>query len=142
MSDEGRTGPVFDHTHDGVTTAIIVVLAAVFGLLARWIVADFDVSFLGFLVAALGTGYLLYRQPTRRAVIAAGCYSLAALVAVMPVVYELRLAVTVQDPLRHLLSTTDLLLVVAFWLVAAIPALVGYRIDRGPILRRFRNRAA
>lgn len=133
--------PVFDHTHDRLTTAIVVGLAAAFGLLAGWIVADFDVRFLGFLVGAVGSGYLLYRQPTRRAVLAAGCYSLAALVAVVPVVYELGLAVTVQDPLRHLLSTTDLLLFVVFFLVAAVPALVGYRIDRGLILPRFRNRA-
>lgn len=139
MSGEGfidRLGPVFEHTHDRITTAIVVVLAAAFGLLTRWIVADFDVAFLGFLVAAVGTGYLLYRQPTRRAVVAAGCYSFAALVAVVPIVYELGLAVTVQDPVSHLLSTTDILLVVVFWLVAAVPALVGYRIDRGPILPR------
>jgi biotin transporter BioY len=94
------------------------------------------VSFLGFLVASVVTGYLLYRQPTRRAVIVAGLYSIAALVAVIPVVYQLRLAVTVQDPLRHLVSTTDLLLVVGFWVVAAVPALIGYRLDRGPILAR------
>jgi hypothetical protein len=28
-------GPVFDHTHDRVTTAIVVALAAGFGLLTR-----------------------------------------------------------------------------------------------------------
>jgi len=135
----GRIGPLFDHTHDRLTTAIIVVLAALLGLFARWIVADFGVSFLAFLVAAVGSGYLLYRQPSRRAVAAAACYSLAALIAVVPIVYELGLAATVRDPLRHLLSTTDLLLVVAFWLLAAVPALVGYRIDRGPLLPRLRG---
>lgn len=142
MSEDGplgRVGPLFDHTHDRLTTAIIVSLAALFGLFARWIVADFGVSFLAFLVAAIGTGYLLYRQPSRRAVLAAGSYSLAALIAVVPIVYELGLATTVRDPLRHLLSTTDLLLVVAFWLLAAVPALVGYRIDRGPLLPRLRG---
>lgn len=135
----GRVLPVFDHTHDPVTTAIVVAFAAVLGLLARWMVADFGVRSLGFLVGAVGTGYLLYRQPTRRSVVAAGCYSLAALVAAVPVVYELALAANVEDPLRHLLSVTDLLFVLAFWLLAALPALVGYRVATGPFLRRLRG---
>lgn len=135
----GRFLPLFDHTHDPVTTAIVVAFAAVVGLLAGWIVADFDVRFLGFLVGAVGTGYLLYDQPTRRAVLAAGFYSLAALVAAIPIVYELALAANVDDPLRHVLSVTDLLFVLAFWLLAAVPALVGYRIATGPFLRRLRG---
>ena len=134
-----RLFPVFEHTHDPVTTAIVVVFAALLGLLAGWIVADFGVRSLGFLVGAIGTGYLLYGQPTRRAVVAAGFYSLAALVAAVPVVYELGLAVNVEEPLQHLLSTTDLLLLVAFWLLAAVPALVGYRIAGGPFLARLRG---
>ena len=134
-----RLLPLFDHTHDPVTTAIVVAFSAVVGLLAGWIVADFDVRFLGFLVGAVGTGYLLYDQPTRRAVLAAGFYSLAALVAVVPIVYELGLAAGVDDPLRHVLSVTDLLFVLAFWLLAAVPALVGYRIGSGPFLRRLRG---
>lgn len=135
----GRLGPVFDHTHDRVTTAIVVGFAAAVGLLAGWIVADFGVRSLGFIVGAVGSAYLLYRQPTRRAVLAAGFYSLAALVAVVPFVYELGLAANVDDPLRHLLSVTDLLLFLAFWLLAAVPALVGYRVATGPFLRRLRG---
>lgn len=146
MADEDRRGglaerllPVFDHTHDSATTAIVVGFAAAIGLLAGWIVADFGVRSLGFLVGAVGTGYLLYRQPTRRAIVAAGLYSIAGLVAAIPVVYELGLAANVDDPLRHVLSVTDLLFVLAFWLLAAIPALVGYRLASGPFLRRVRG---
>lgn len=131
-----RVLPLFDHTHGPGTTAIVVAFAAVLGLLAGWLVADFGVRTLGFLVGAVGTGYLLYGQPTRRAVLSAGCYSLAALVAAVPVVYELGLVVAVDDPLRHLLSAADLLLFVVFWLLAAVPALVGYRIESGPFLGR------
>lgn len=131
--------PVFDHTHDRVTTAVVVAFAAVIGLLAGWIVADFGVRSLGFLVGAVGTGYLLYGQPTRRAVLAAGSYSIAALVAAVPIVYELGLAVSVDDPLRHLASVTDLLFVLAFWLLAAIPAVVGYRVASGPFIERLRS---
>ena len=135
----GRLLPLFDHTHDPVTTAVVVVFALLVGLLARWIVADFDVRLLGFLVGAVGTGYLLYGQPTRRAVLAAGCYSLAALVAAIPIAFELGLAASVDDPLRHVLSVTDLLFVLAFWLLAAVPGLVGYRISTGPFLPRLRG---
>ena len=134
-----RVLPLFDHTHDSGTTAIVVAFAAVLGLLAGWLVADFGVRSLGFLVGAVGSGYLLYDQPTRRAVVAAGFYSLAALVAAVPVVYELGLVVAVDDPLRHLLGVADLLLFVAFWLLASVPALVGYRIESGPLLRRLRR---
>jgi len=143
--DDRRAGvldgvlPLFDHTHDAVTTGVVVVFAAVLGLLAGWLAADFDVRFPAFVVGAVGTGYLLYGQPTRRAVLAAGLYSLAAVAAVAPLVYELGLVVSVDQPLRHVLSVADLLVVLSFWVVAAVPAVVGYRVASGPFLARVRE---
>lgn len=134
-----RVFPLFDHTHDPVTTAIVVGFAAVLGLLAGWVTADFGVRFLAFLVGAVGTGYLLYGQATRRAVVAAGLYSVAALLAVAPLLYELSFVLGVEAPLRHVFSLGDILLVLVFWIVAAIPALVGYRITTGPFLARLRG---
>ena len=134
-----RLFPLFDHTHDAVTTAIVVVFAAVVGVLAGWITADFGVRFLAFLVGAVGSGYLLYGQATQRAVLAAGFYSVAVLLAAAPFAYELVTLVTVEAPLRHLLSVADLLVFVVFWLLAAVPALVGYRIASGPFLPRLRR---
>lgn len=140
--DDRRTDgwlPVFDHTHDAPTTAIVVLLAAAVGLLAGWLAADFGIRFPAFVVGAAGTGYLLYRQPTRRAVLAAGLYSIAALLALVPIVYELGVVATVDAPLRHVLGPSDLLLVLACWLLAAGPALVGYRLGSGPVLPRLRS---
>jgi hypothetical protein len=134
-----RVFPLFDHTHDTVTTAIVVVFAAVVGLLAGWITADFGVRFPAFLVGAVGSGYLLYGQATRRAVLGAGFYSVAALLAAAPFAYELGTLVNVESPLQHLLSVADLLVFVVFWLLAAVPALVGYRIATGPFIERLRR---
>jgi len=132
--------PLFDHTHDTRTTAVVVAFAAVLGLLAGWLTADFGVRTPAFLVAAVGTGYLLYGQPTGRAVVAAGLYSLAALLAVAPFLYELGLVVNVDSPLRHVLSLADLLIFLFFWAIAALPALVGNRVANGPLLPRLRDR--
>ncbi|WP_255149891.1 hypothetical protein [Halorarius halobius] len=135
-----RLVPLFEHTHDAVTTGIVVVAAAVLGLYASWLTADFGVRTLAFAVTALSLGYLLYRQSTRRTVVAGACYSLAALVAATPVVYELHVLVRTERPLAHLLSVVDLLFVVAFLLVAAVPAFVGYRLTTGPFVPRLRRR--
>lgn len=134
-----RLLPVFDHTHDARTTAVVVVFAAVLGMLAGWLAADFGVRFPAFLVGAVGTGYLLYGRPTRRAVVAAGLYSLAALLAVAPLVYELGLIAGVDRPFRHVLSVADLLVVLLFWVIAAVPGAVGYRLATGPVLPRRRR---
>ncbi|MEF8838767.1 MAG: hypothetical protein V5A18_04600 [Haloarculaceae archaeon] len=126
--------PLFDHTHDTLTTAVVVAFAAAVGLLAGWITADFGVRTPVFVVAAVGTGYLLYTQSTRRAVLAAGLYSLATLLAVAPFLYELGLIVAVDSPLRHVLSLADLVIFLVFWVVAVVPALVGNRVANGPLL--------
>lgn len=135
--DEGRHAGT-EEPHDTVTVAIIVLFVSVVGFLAGWLAADFGIRFPAFLVGAAGTGYLLYRQPTRQAVLAAGLYSIAALIAVAPIIYELGVLATVDAPLRHVLSPSDLLLVLVFWLLAAVPAVVGYRIASGPVLSRLR----
>lgn len=135
-----RLFPVFDHTHDPVTTGLVVAFAAVTGLLAGWITADFGVRTLAFIVGAVGAAYLLYGQPTRRAVVAAGLYSVAALFAVAPFLFELGTAVNVDEPLRHVLSVTDLLVVAVFWVLAAVPAVIGYRVATGPFIPRIRGR--
>ena len=132
--------PLFDHTHETGTTAVVVVFAAVLGLLAGWLTADFGVRTPVFVVAAVGTGYLLYAQPTGRAVLAAGLYSVAALLAVGPFLYELGLVVNVDSPLRHVLSLADLVIFLVFWIVASIPALVANRLANGPLLPRLRAR--
>ncbi|MHB9286057.1 hypothetical protein ACKVMT_03345 [Halobacteriales archaeon Cl-PHB] len=135
-----RFRPLFDHTHDTLTTAIVVVSAALVGLLAGWVSADFGVRSLAFVVAAIATGYLLYGQPTRRAVVAGALYFVAAMVAVAPLLLELATVVNVSEPARHVMSPADLLLAVPFWLLATLVALLGYRVGTGPLLPRLRGR--
>lgn len=135
-----RVFPLFEHTHDTLTTLVVVGFAAVLGLVAGWLATDFGVRFVAFVVGAVGTGYLLYGQPTRRSVLAAGLYSLAGLLAIAPIVFELGVVASTADPLAHLLGPSDLLLFVLFWLVAAVPAVIAYRIATGPFLPRLRAR--
>jgi len=135
-----RLLPLFEHTHDTLTTAIVVAFAAAVGLVAGWATADFGVRFPAFVVGAVGTGYLLYGQGTRRAVVAAGLYSVAALLAVAPLLYELFVVVSVSDPAAHVLSLADLILLLLGWIPAGLVALVAYRVATGPFVPRIRAR--
>jgi hypothetical protein len=140
-----RVFPVFDHTHDALTTGLVVGFAALLGLYTSWMVADFGGRFLGFAAAALASGYALYDQTDRRAVVAGGLYALAVLLAFTPFLYELAFLVEsgragVGSPWRHVLSVADLALFVVFFALAAVPALAGYRLDTGPFLPRIRAR--
>lgn len=135
-----RVLPLFDHTHDAVTTGVVVLSAALLGLYASWITADFGLRTPAFVLVAVALGYLLYRQDSRRGVVAGALYSLAALLAVTPFLYELTVLVRASSPLQHLLSVTDLVFVLLFWAVAAVPALVAYRVTTGPFIARIRAR--
>jgi hypothetical protein len=135
-----RVFPLFDHTHDAGTTAIVVLSAALLGQYASWATADFGLRTAAFVVVAVALGYLLYRQDSRRGVVAGACYSLAALLAVTPLLYELTVLTRATQPLQHLLSVTDLLFVLLFWAVAAVPALVAVRVTNGPLLAPLRAR--
>lgn len=140
-----RVLPLFDRTHGPLTTGLVVAFAAVLGLYASWLTADFGARTVAFAAAAVGVGYVLYGEPTRRAVVARGLYVLAAFVAATPFVYELSILLGggyagVGSPWQHVLSVTDLLFVLLFLVVAAVPALVAYRLTTGPFLPRIRRR--
>ncbi|WP_255196262.1 hypothetical protein [Halorarius litoreus] len=135
-----RVFPLFDHTHDTVTTGVVVVSAAILGFYTSWMTADFRLRTPAFVVAALALGYLLYAQDSRRGVVAGALYSLAALVVLTPLLYELTILLRAANPLQHVLSVTDLVFVLLFWVVAAVPALVAYRLTTGPLLARLRSR--
>lgn len=135
-----RLFPLFEHTHDRVTTALVVVFAALLGVVASWVVADFGVRFPAFLVGSVAVGYLLYGRESRRAVLAGGLYMLAALVALTPIVSEIHVLTVagmrgVGDPWQHVLTVSDLLLVVVFFLVAAVPALAAFLLQNWAVVR-------
>lgn len=134
-----RVFPLFEHTHDALTTGVVVVSAALLGLYASWTTADFGLRTPVFVVVALVLGYLLYGQDSRSRVVAGALYSLAALVALTPLLYELTVLLRAQNPLQHVLSVTDLLFVLLFWVVAAVPALAAYRLTTGPFAERLRR---
>ena len=140
-----RLTPVFDHTHDTVTTAVVLGFAAALGLYASWIAADVGARFPVFVVSAVILAYLLYAQPTRRAVLAGGLYSLGGLLALTPIVYELVFLLNSGRPgvgpvLEHYLSLADVLLFGVFWVLAAVPTLVAYRLTTGAFVPRIRAR--
>lgn len=140
--DDPDTGilPLFDHTHDRGTTALVVAATGLLALYAAWVAADFGARTATFVVAAVALGFLLYGQPSRRAVAAAALYSAGALVALTPLLYELLVVTAASDPLAHLLTFVDLVFLLAFWLIAAIPVLAASRLAGGPILPRIRSR--
>ncbi len=137
--------PLFDHTHDSLTTGLVVASTGLLGAYASWLVADFGVRFPAFAVMALALGYLLYRQADRRGVLAGALYSLATLLLLTPFVYELAFVVEasragVGSPWAHVLSTADLRLFVLCCVLAAVTTLVAYRLTSGSFLARARAR--
>jgi uncharacterized membrane protein len=135
-----RVLPLFDHTHDTATTALVVGVATLLAVVASWVVADFGVRFPGFAVAAIGAAYWLYRLETRREIVAGGLYMLAGLVGLTPVAMELHvLTVTgmegVGSPAQHVLTVSDLILTLLFWVVAAVPAVAAFVLQNGSAIR-------
>ncbi|MFC6952929.1 hypothetical protein [Halorubellus litoreus] len=126
--------------HDAATTAFVLLAAVALGTVLAWLSADLVGRLPAFAVGAIATAGILYTRPTRRDVAATACYALAALLALAPVAYELPLLLGTATPLAHVLTTTDLLLFLAFLTLAAIPTLLGYRIATGPFLPRLRAR--
>lgn len=135
-----RVLPLFDHTHDSVTTALVVGLAALLAVVASWVVADFGVRGPAFAVAALAVGYLLYGRETRQDVLAAGLYMLAALLALTPIVMELHvLTVTemqgVGTAAQHVLTMSDLVVTLVFLVIAAVPAAMAFLVQNWGAIR-------
>lgn len=135
-----RVLPLFDHTHDTATTALVVGVATVLAVVASWVVADFGVRFPAFAVAAIGAAYWLYRLETRQEILAGGLYMLAALIALTPIVMELHLLTVtgmegVGSATQHVLALSDLLVTLLFWVVAAVPAVAAYLLQHGGAVR-------
>jgi hypothetical protein len=126
--------------HDAATTAFVLLAAVALGTFVAWLSADLVGRLPAFAVGAVATAGALYTRPTRRDVAATTCYALAALLALVPVAYELPILLGTDAPLAHVLTTTDLILVLVFLTLAAIPTVLGYRIATGPFLPRLRER--
>lgn len=135
-----RLASVVGDGHDATTTAFILLAAVALGTVLAWTSADLVGRLPAFAVGTVATAGVLYTRPTRRDVAATACYALAALIALLPFAYELPLLLGTDTPLAHVLTTTDLLLFLAFLTLAAAPTVIGYRIATGPFIPRIRAR--
>jgi hypothetical protein len=135
-----RVLPLFDHTHDTATTALVVGAATLLAVVASWVVADFGLRFPAFAVAAIGSAYWLYRLETRREILAGGLYMLAALIGLTPIAMELHvLTVTgmegVGPAAQHSLTISDLIVTLLFFAIAAIPATAAFLLQNAGTVR-------
>jgi hypothetical protein len=135
-----RVLPLFDHTHDTVTTALVVAVATLLAVVASWVVADFGVRFPAFAVAAIGSAYWLYRLETRREIVAGGLYMLAALIALTPIAMELHILTVAEmegvgSPTQHVLAVSDLLVTLLFLVIATVPAVAALLLQNGDTIR-------
>jgi hypothetical protein len=133
--------PLFDHTHGVVTTAYVVLSAAVGGLFAAWLVADYALRTPAFIVAALVFGYTLYDEPDVSRVVGASLYWLSALVALIPVMLNLPYVTnggmpTMDDPWALVTTTADVEVFLVFLAVAGALAAVGYGIRNTATVQR------
>lgn len=124
-----------EHVHSRGTAAVVAGFALVHGAFVAWLLGDLLPGLAGFLLGAAVGAYLLYARPTRRGVVARGCYGLAALLVLTPVALEATFLVAaagagVADPWAFVLSPVTVLYLVVFALLAAVPAGVGYLLDR------------
>lgn len=119
-----------DHRHPPATAGLVVAGAMALGWFAAWLTADLGVGAVAFVLAALSAGYGLYRQPDRTAVLSTWAYAVAALLALTPVFLNLPFLLAaptygIGDPAAFTLRLADAISLVAFLLLAAVPAAVG-----------------
>lgn len=139
-----ETGHALERSTDTTAVAATVVGGLVLGLYASWMAADLVARWLVFLVVALGAGYALFDQPAVRAQVAYGCYVLAGLVLLTPVLMilpdVLSGSVYGVGAVGMAAQLANLILLAVFGLLAAIVAYVGYRASGGRgVLERLRN---
>lgn len=128
LTDRARERVRFEHVHDYPTRAIVLGFAVVWSVYAAWLLADLRLRTPAFVLVAVAGTYALYSRPTRRDVVIRGLYGLALFLLATPVVLSLSLFVlphgtgAISNPWAVSLTTGDLVFLVAFGLMAAVPA--------------------
>lgn len=122
------------HDHAPGTLALVVLFALGIGVGLSWLLADLGLRLAALLAGWLGGGYWLYRKPDRRAVVVAGLYAVAALVALVPVAMNVTaLAVAGGHGMRagpFALSMVDVVVLVVFLVLAVVPAGMAWVLER------------
>lgn len=114
------------HRHDPLTTSVVFVAALLLGNYAGWLLADLDVGFVAFAVGSLVATWVLYKQPSRRAVVVRAFRALAVLLVLTPIAIDLTFLVRafeygLANPLSFVTTPADLLYLVVFAVLAAVP---------------------
>lgn len=118
----------FEHTHGPMTTLLVGGSMGVLGTYGAWLLADVLPRPVTFLAVAICSGYLTYARPSTRGVLVRGLYGLSILLVVTPVWLSLSMLVLpygtegLGDPVDLVFTTADLVFLVAFGGLAAIPA--------------------
>lgn len=123
------------HRHPPGTTGLVVVLAALLAWYASWLTADVGLGTVAFVLVAVVAAYGLYRQPTRRGVLVAGLAALAVLLVATPLFLNLPFALAagaygIEDAAAFTLTQADLVFVVAFVVLAAVPGGIAWWLSR------------
>lgn len=141
MASERRTASValdrlgITHGHTPAATLGIVALASALGGYVAWLTADYGANTLVFLVAAVGSAYVLYLRADGWNALAVACYLFAAFVALTPVFLNLAYVVHggqygIGPLVPFVFSLANLVVLVVFVVLALIPAGVGFGIRR------------
>lgn len=141
MAGSTATEGLVENRHDTATNALVVAFAALFGLYGSWMLADFVPRVVGFALPALVGGWVCYGRTDRGSVAAAGCYGLAMLVVLTPfavqIPYLLDGGMVSNGGALSLLQPMDLVFLLLFLVIAAVPALVGFYLNnRGHVRER------
>lgn len=139
-----ETGHALERPTDATTVAVAVGGGLVLGLYASWMAADLVARWLVFLVVAVGAGYALFDQPDVRAQVAYGCYVLAGLLVLTPILMLFPDVLSGSEygvgAVGMAAQLANLILLLVFGLLAAIVAYAGYRASGGRgVLERLRN---
>lgn len=124
-----------DQAHQVRTVAGMVVAAALLGDVAGWLLADFGLRTPAFVGVALGSSLWLYRQPNGRAAAVRALSALAVLLALTPLFLNLPFVLAadrygIGNPAAFVLRTADLVALVVFLAMAAVPAAAAWWLAR------------
>lgn len=127
----------FEHTHGARAALTAIAWAAVIAWYVGWLVADLGPRGPAFILALAIAWYLLYAQPTRRAMTVRGLAALAVLLGATPVFLNLPFLLSsgrygVAAPWAFVARAADLVTLVVFLLLAAVPAGIARRLARRP----------
>lgn len=123
------------HSHTPAGTIGIGVISVILGWYAGWITADLGFRIPTFIGVAIVAVVWLYRQHNGWAALSQGLYLLSALLVLTPIIFNLAFVLDagrygISDVAGFVLTISDLVFVLVFAVLAAIPAGIATLIRR------------